>query len=109
MIVHMNALVVGALEDYVAAPLIGDDAVVRQASHDIQHLFIKKEFRRKARRLKGHRNEMTMRTAIRFASMAFEVIQETGPKCVSACLDQRPRKMVFENAISVISNVSDLV
>ena len=50
-----------------------------------------------------------MRAAVWLVSVDFEIGQETGPKRIPASIDQRRRKVFFEYAIALVSDLVDLV
>ena len=79
------------------------------APHDIQQLIIKEEFWSEAWWLEGHKEEVAMRTAVRFVSVGLEMSQETWPKRISTSIDQGQPKVFFEYAIALISDLADLV
>lgn len=92
----MNALVIGAAQSHITAPLIGNYSVVHHAPHDTQHIVVKEEVRSKARWLKGHREKVALRAAVRFVAVCFEISEENRPKRVSASIDYWSLKMFFE-------------
>jgi hypothetical protein len=109
MIVNMNGLIIRAAERHITAPLIGNYPVVHNATHDAQHLVVKEEVRSKARWIKGHREKVAMRAAIRLVAVGFEISEENRPKRALAGIDQGPRKMFSEYAIALVADLDDLV
>ena len=87
LIVHVNALVIGTAQWNIAAPLIGDDPVVHEATRDTQDFTVEEEFRSEAWRLERHREEMAARATIRRLSVTLEIFNETWPERLTACID----------------------
>src|ERR1035438_7311519 len=105
----MNALVIRVAERHITAPLIGHYSVVHRAAHDAQHLVVKEEVWNKARWLKGHREKVAMRAAVRLMAAGFEISEQNRPKRASAGIDHGPCKMFSEYAIAPVSDLDDLV
>jgi hypothetical protein len=72
----MNALVSGSAEWHIAAPLISDDPVVHDAPHDRQYLIVEEECWSETWWLKGQREKVAMRAAVRLVSVGFEISKE---------------------------------
>jgi hypothetical protein len=89
--------------------VVSDDPVVHHAPHDIQHLIVKEECRSEAWRLEGHGEKVAMRAAVRVVAVDFEISKQKRPKRVSASIDQGRRKMSFEYAIALVSDLAYLV
>src|ERR1017187_10371009 len=105
----MNGLAIRAAEGHITAPLIGDDPVVHQAAHDTQHLLVKEEVRSKARWLKGHREKVSVRAAVRFVAVGLEIGEEHRPERTAAGIHQGPGKMSSEYAKAPVLDLADLV
>src|ERR1035441_4852283 len=105
----MNALVIRAAERHIAAPLIGNDPVVHNATHNTQHIVVKEEIRRKARWFKRHWEKVAIRAPVRLLAVSLEVSLENRPKRASAGIDQGPRKMFPEYTIAPVLDLDDLV
>lgn len=108
LIIDMQLLILRSGERNVAAPLVGDDAVVHSGAHDREDSGVEEEFRRKAGRVERHGKKVPVRPAIRFAEMAAEVIEKHRPESVTASLDQRRREMRFKHTESVFVQLCEL-
>jgi hypothetical protein len=62
--------------------LIGDDAIVHEATHDSQHISIEEKLQFETLGLKGHRQKMAMWAAVR--SLAVEIRLQSRPERVPA-------------------------
>jgi hypothetical protein len=56
VIVHVQSLILRAAEGHVAPPLVSDDPVVHESTHDTQHARIEEELRRETRWLEWDRS-----------------------------------------------------
>jgi len=63
---------------------------------DTQHSVVKKEVWSKARWLKGHREKVAIRAAVRFVTVCLEISEKNRPKRLLAGIDQMSRKMFLE-------------
>ena len=52
---------------------------------------------------------MSMGAAVRLVAVVLEIREEKRPKPVSTSIDQRPRKVFSEYAITLIANLRDFV
>jgi len=105
----MNALVIRAAERRITAPLISDYPVVHHATNDTQHRVVKEEVRSKALRFKRHREKVAMRAAVRLVTVDIEISEKNRPKRTSAGIDQGPRKMFSEYAITPVLDLDNPV
>ena len=63
-VVHVGALILGAEQGHVTAPLIGNDALIHRRADDSEDVRIGEEPRREPWLLEGHREEVAVRTAV---------------------------------------------
>ena len=87
LIINVGCLVGRSTDWHITAPLVGYYPVVHGATNNAQYLRIAEELWSEAGRLKWHREEMAMRTAVRLLAMALQVIKQNRPKRRSTSAD----------------------
>jgi len=83
---------------YVTTPLVGHHPLVHDTADNAQHAGIEEEFRREARRLKGHRQKMAMRSTVGLFAMALQIIEKNRPEGLTAGVNRRLRQMRLQDA-----------
>src|SRR5581483_11321816 len=106
LIVHVHRLIFRTEQRHITAPLISDDQVVHEATHDTQHVRIEEELRRETRRLERHRKKMAMWAAVRGLA-AVEIGEEARPERVSARVNEMRCEMVSQDAGAPVPDLAD--
>src|SRR5262249_35715250 len=88
LIVDMGFLILGTPERYVATPLVSYDPFIHRTANDIQDSVIEKELWNETRVLEGHRQEISMWSAVGFLMMFLQMIKENRPECITASINQ---------------------
>lgn len=86
LIVHMRFLIFRTTERHIAAPLVSDDPIVHEATHDVEHIRIEEERRHEARGGERHSEKMAMWASVRRVA-AVEVRKQARPERGSARVD----------------------
>src|ERR1035438_4826374 len=93
LIVNVGFLVLRPPEWYITTPLVSYQPFAHCATDHTQHPRVEEKFWREARRLKGHRHKMAMRSTVGFFTMALQITEENRPEGLAASLNQQRRQM----------------
>jgi len=106
LIVYVRTLILRSANRHIASPLVGDDAVVHEATDDTQHIWIEEELWCKTWWIERHREKMAVRAPVR-NRRAVQVCKQPWPKRIAAGLNQRARKLLSQDAIPSILKLTD--
>src|SRR5882757_3770527 len=98
----MHLLIVRTTKWDVTSPLIRNHSVIHCRADNLQYNWIKEELLRKTRWVEGHRQEVTMRTAIRLVGVLLEIRRKQGPEGLAACGDAFSREELRKDAEAAV-------
>jgi len=108
LIVYVHSLIFRPAQRHIATPLVSDNSVIHQPTHDTKYLIVEEELWDENGRLERHREKVAMWAPVRRMATV-EIYEQARPERLLASLNQEGREVVSEDAKALFSDLIHLL